>query len=142
MSPTQTMISVEEYLSTMYRPDCDFVDGLIQERNMGEKPHARLQAFFIAFLMPFEDEFSFEVLPEQRLQTQPTHFRIPDVMIVPFPSPDPLIIRSAPLALHRNSFQQRPTKRYSGTRRRVRPYGVSCLMGSRSVAAHSLCRRP
>ena len=37
MSPTQTLISVEEYLGTSYRPDCDFVDGRVLERNMGEK---------------------------------------------------------------------------------------------------------
>jgi len=29
-------ISLEEYLSTSYSPDCDFVDGQIEERNVGE----------------------------------------------------------------------------------------------------------
>jgi Uma2 family endonuclease len=97
MSPTQTNISVEEYLSATYRPDCDYVDGLVLERNMGEKPHARLELFFGRFFAPYEDEFNFEVLPEQRLQTKPTRYRIPDVMLVRIPNPDPRIVRAAPL---------------------------------------------
>ena len=32
MPATQTFVSVEEYLSTMYHPDCDYVDGHIEER--------------------------------------------------------------------------------------------------------------
>jgi Uma2 family endonuclease len=97
MSPTQTLISVEEYLSTSYRPDCDFVDGRVLERNMGEKPHARLEIFFSRFFAPYEGPLGIETLLEQRLQTQTTHFRIPDVMLVRVPNPDPLIIRTAPL---------------------------------------------
>ena len=32
---TATLVSVEEYLSATYRPDCDFVDGVLIERNVG-----------------------------------------------------------------------------------------------------------
>ena len=32
----RTLISVEDYLATAYEPDCDFVDGHIEERNVGE----------------------------------------------------------------------------------------------------------
>jgi len=28
-------ISLEEYLNTCYRPDCDYVDGEVLERNFG-----------------------------------------------------------------------------------------------------------
>ena len=31
-----TVVSVAEYLSTSYRPDLDYVDGELQERNFGE----------------------------------------------------------------------------------------------------------
>ena len=30
-------VSVEEYLHTSYRPDCDYVDGEVQERNLGNE---------------------------------------------------------------------------------------------------------
>jgi hypothetical protein len=31
-----TLLSVEQYLSTTFRPDCDYVEGQIRERNVGE----------------------------------------------------------------------------------------------------------
>src|ERR1017187_9837216 len=40
---TNTVIPVSEYLRTSYSPDCDYVDGEVQERNMGEQDHSDLQ---------------------------------------------------------------------------------------------------
>ena len=40
------LIPVSEYLNTSYRPDCDYKDGEVLERNVGEKPHGLLQASF------------------------------------------------------------------------------------------------
>ncbi len=94
---TPVLIPVEEYLRTVYRPDCDYIDGEVQERNMGERPHARLQSFFIRFLAPFEEALSVEALPAQRLQISPTRYRIPDVMLAFLSDPDPRIIRVPPL---------------------------------------------
>ena len=45
-----TQISVEEYLKTSYRPDCDYVDGEVRERNFGEYDHSRPQMRLIMFL--------------------------------------------------------------------------------------------
>ena len=33
-------ISLDEYLSTVYDPDCEYVDGELIERNMGESDHS------------------------------------------------------------------------------------------------------
>ncbi len=38
-------VSVEEYLRTSYGPDCEYVDGRIEERNLGELEHSILQRF-------------------------------------------------------------------------------------------------
>ena len=40
---TTALISVEEYVATSYRPDRDFIDGELQERNLGELEHSLLQ---------------------------------------------------------------------------------------------------
>ncbi|HLI64222.1 MAG TPA: hypothetical protein VKV05_12550 [Terriglobales bacterium] len=32
----QHRVTIEEYLRSCYRPDCDYVDGELQERNLGE----------------------------------------------------------------------------------------------------------
>ena len=97
MALTPVLMPVEEYLRTVFRPDCDYVDGEIVERNMGEKPHARLQKIFLRILEKYETSHQLEALPEQRLQTSATRFRVPDVMVVTVPNSDGLIVRTPPL---------------------------------------------
>ena len=41
-----TLVSVEEYLSSVYEPECDYVDGEIEDRNVGEKDHSKLGSKF------------------------------------------------------------------------------------------------
>jgi Uma2 family endonuclease len=41
--PPSGSISVEEYLSTAYEPDCEYEAGVIVERNVGEFEHSYLQ---------------------------------------------------------------------------------------------------
>ena len=77
-----TLVPVEEYLRTNYDPDCEYVDGQIVERNLGEKTHSRIQGEFIFHLRARAKELGMEVLPEQRVQVSPKRFRIPDVTIL------------------------------------------------------------
>ena len=72
-------VSVAEYLAISYRPDCDYIDGEVLERNLGEKPHATLQTFFAFLLLLNEEDWGLIALTEQRVQVSPTRFRIPDV---------------------------------------------------------------
>jgi hypothetical protein len=45
MSVTQAaLMSLEEYLDTVYRPDREYVDGHLERRNLGEYDHGALQA--------------------------------------------------------------------------------------------------
>ena len=80
--PTGTLISVEQYLATSYRPDCDYVDGQLEERNVGEWDHSRLQAAITAYFFAREKRWGIAVAPELRVQVAPDRFRIPDVCIV------------------------------------------------------------
>ena len=52
MATTATLISVQEYLHTSYHPDCDYVDGELEERNVGGYPHGKLQGICIEILSP------------------------------------------------------------------------------------------
>jgi Uma2 family endonuclease len=97
MTTSPVHIPVEEYLRTVYRPDCDYVDGEVLERNMGEKPHARLQTFFSRFLAQFEEAMKSETLTEQRVQVASRRYRIPDIALIPLSDPDPRIVRTPPL---------------------------------------------
>ncbi len=87
-------ITVKEYLATVYRPDCDYVDGEVQERNLGEIDHSRLQRKILVYLSRFE-QIGTEAFPEQRVQVSPTRFRIPDVCVI-LGEPDGQILRKPP----------------------------------------------
>ena len=91
-----TQISVEEYLHTVYRPDCDYVDGVVEERNLGERDHSWIQGRLVAFFLARFKESGIAALPEWRFQTRPTRFRIPDV-IVTRGKPDEQILTKPPL---------------------------------------------
>jgi Uma2 family endonuclease len=79
---TGELMSVREYLSTSFRPDCDYVDGEVVERNMGEYDHARLQAAIIVYFYARRKEWGIDVVPEQRVQVASTRFRVPDVCVI------------------------------------------------------------
>ena len=39
-----TLVPLGEYLETVYEPDCEYIDGELVERNVGELEHSGLQA--------------------------------------------------------------------------------------------------
>jgi Uma2 family endonuclease len=94
---TQVVIPISEYLGTTYRPDCDWIDGEVKERNVGEQSHARIQAFFAYLFRLHSSEWGIRVLVEQRVQISTTRFRIPDVCAIPLPAPIEEIVRTPPL---------------------------------------------
>ena len=76
------LITVREYLRTSYSPDCEYVDGRILERNVGEKEHSLLQKYFILLFGFHEEDWGVVVYPELRTQVAKTSYRIPDVLVV------------------------------------------------------------
>jgi Uma2 family endonuclease len=75
-------ITVEEYLSTVYEHDCEYVDGVIEERDLGEFEHAYVQGILITLFNNHRADWGVYALPEQRVQTQKTHFRVPDIAVL------------------------------------------------------------
>jgi Uma2 family endonuclease len=94
---TPVLVPLEEYLSTSYRPDRDWIDGETRERNMGEQPHARIQVFFSYIFRLHAAQWGTRALSEQRLQVLPNRFRIPDVCLVPLGDPSMDILIAPPL---------------------------------------------
>src|SRR5436309_895327 len=84
----QTLVPVEEYLSTSY-PDGDreYLDGQIVERNMGEHQHARVQSLIISYLLLHYRQFWSAV--EARLRVSADRYRIPDVCLLSGAWPGP-----------------------------------------------------
>jgi Uma2 family endonuclease len=80
--PTSELISVSEYLHTSYRPDCDYVDGLVLERDLGERDHSAFQMAISAYLYYRRKQWDIQVFPEWRVQVAATRFRVPDICVV------------------------------------------------------------
>jgi Uma2 family endonuclease len=97
MATASTLISIEEYLRTSYHPDCDYVDGQIEERNVGEREHARLQAILSAWFFNHETAWSVETLVEQRIRVGPRRVRIADICLVRRDAPKEQVTVTPPL---------------------------------------------
>lgn len=82
MPNTDELWTVREYLRTDWSPDREFVDGRIEERNLGEKDYSILQRYLIFLFVLKRTEWAVEVFPELRTQTQARRFRVPDVLVV------------------------------------------------------------
>jgi Uma2 family endonuclease len=77
-----TLVSVEDYLSTSYSPDREYIDGRIVERNLGEKTHSTIQGNLFGWFWDRRKELPVRAFVEQRVQVSPTRFRILDVTVV------------------------------------------------------------
>src|SRR6185436_13011588 len=91
---TATAVSLSEYLTTSYRPDCDYLDGELLERNVGEWDHSRLQMLLSRYLSNREKQWGIVVVVEQRVQVKARRFRVPDITVVAGePAAEPIITK-------------------------------------------------
>ncbi len=67
-------LSVEEYLHSSYEPDADYVDGFLEERNLGEFDHGDLQWAVLEAINSFSATLGIRARPEVRIQVSPTRF--------------------------------------------------------------------
>jgi len=90
------LVSVADYLRTSYRPDCDYVDGEVLERNFGEFEHSSAQREILLFLAAKFPELRKRLQPERRVQVGPNRFRISDVCILAEHAPRQKIVDTPP----------------------------------------------
>jgi Uma2 family endonuclease len=90
-------ISVEKYLSTVYRPDCDFVDGHLEKRNLGELDHSTIQTLLAAWFVRHDVEWGTRTRVELRVQVLGARYRVPDVCVLNRHQPQQQVVRQAPL---------------------------------------------
>jgi len=91
-----SLISVEEYSASVFRPDCDYVDGHILERNVGKKRHSHTQTYALAWFWNRREELKLEPYVEQRIQVAPRRFRVPDLLLMRMPVPDEEVFTQPP----------------------------------------------
>ena len=82
MATAPPLLSIDEYLQTSYRPDVHFVDGEIEERNVGEYSHAKIQSFISHLFTVHEDDWGTDAVVEQRIRINSSRVRVCDVAIL------------------------------------------------------------
>ncbi len=82
MATAAVHVSLAEYMNTDYEPDCDYVDGVLEERNVGKRKHSRTQTLLSNWLFDRESLHGYPVLVEQRVQVSRSRVRIPDICLV------------------------------------------------------------
>jgi Uma2 family endonuclease len=94
---TGVLAPISEYLRSAYRPDRDYVDGEIQERNLGELDHSDLQGRLLQLLNRGEYRSLFHANPELRVQVSTNRYRVPDICLRAASAPREQILQTAPL---------------------------------------------
>jgi len=78
----KVLMGVDEYLRTSFDgPDCEYLDGEVVERNMGELPHAGVQGNLYYLLRILRSQIGIIVFPEIRIQISPTRYRVADLAV-------------------------------------------------------------
>lgn len=75
------LVTVEEYLSTSYEPECEYVDGVVLDRHAGERDHSSLLGAVMCWLHTRRREFDGLVYPILRVRLGPTRIRVPDICV-------------------------------------------------------------
>lgn len=88
---TAIHVSLAEYLSTDYEPDCEYLDGVVEERNVGKRKHSKTQALLAAKLQAEIESGEFDVLIEQRVQLSASKIRIPSICVIAADNKDEVI---------------------------------------------------
>ena len=122
---TAVLVPLSEYLGQTYHPDRDYVEGILQERNVGELSHSDAQGRTYLFILT--QLLGFWAGVEVRVQVKPNRFRIPDVTVVHGSMPSGRIIASPPeLVVEILS----PEDRVSDIQERIDDYlsfGIPCV---------------
>jgi Uma2 family endonuclease len=115
-----TQMTVEQYLRTSFRPDCEYVNGEVLDRNVGEVDHGWVQRAILLYVAPREKALGVVILQEQRLRINSEHYRVPDLMILQGAGkPKEQVITSPPIVCIEVLS---PKDRMSRMRRKVADY--------------------
>jgi Uma2 family endonuclease len=115
---TTTHIPLSDYLRTNYRPDREYVDGEVRERNVGKWEHARLMALFATWFGKYESEWGIVGSTAQRVQVSHNRVREPDLVVLKA-GPQPDVLTDPPLL---DIEILSPDDSYSETQERAQDY--------------------
>lgn len=100
-STAASYVSMDAYLrfGSEHEPDAEYVDGLIEERPMGQWDHASWQQAIQLWFAAHTAEWNIRVRPELRVRVSSSRVRIPDVTVVDRDAPIEQVLTHPPLAV-------------------------------------------
>ena len=79
---TKVLMDVAEYLRTSFDgSDCEYLDGEIIERSLGELPHGDVQSTLGRLLWRLRKTLGIRVVTEIRIQIGPRRYRVADLAV-------------------------------------------------------------
>lgn len=79
---TTALISVDDYVNSYIasgmKPACEYVDGVLVPKGMGNRKHSRIQRRLLELLQTYAE---FEAFPELHARLRESEFRIPDIAV-------------------------------------------------------------
>jgi Uma2 family endonuclease len=79
---TALQIPLHEYLGISYKPDREYVDGEVRERNAGKWEHVRVQWLLAAWFGAHEKEWGIVGSTEQWVRVSQSRVRVPDLVVL------------------------------------------------------------
>ena len=92
-------VPVELYLHTSYELAAEYVDGVVEERQGGDYPHASWQGAVASWFVEHKQEWNIRVRHGLRVQAAESRFRVPDVTVLDRNLPLEQIITHPPIAV-------------------------------------------
>jgi len=76
-------ITLDDYLHRNYENEreCEYVDGVLEERTGGEMPHGRLHVIAASWFWEHRREWEIECYMSYSMWCSPTRIRVPDIVV-------------------------------------------------------------
>ena len=79
MASGTALVSEQEYLSTNYKPACDYIDGVLRQKSMGTRKHGVIQSLLSYLIrMAFRD---FQPASEVTVKIRTGKYFVPDLIV-------------------------------------------------------------
>lgn len=73
------IVPVEEYLSTTYRPNCEYIDGVLRPKPMPTRKHGLMEGWLVVLIQRAFPEF--EAVTEVTVRIHPNRYLVPDLLV-------------------------------------------------------------
>lgn len=120
-SATPLPISMSEYLRSSYEPDCDYVDGIVAQRNAGSPEQVSVERALMQQIEQRSEQWGIRAVCDRRIQTSASHVRVADIALLMPEDAEEKVVDSPPVAvieiLSREDGVPRHTERLEDFRR-------------------------